>query len=157
MNTQNINTMAPSTRKNDKSKGKKFYALLDGPDPDLVRVIRCTLHHLDGTKSYIVTRMTNYTHWHCAYVAATEGINEFIYHLASEWIQISKFHTELGTMDGDDFKPSRVPHISTLPIEIPVNKVFIPGTSGRWVSLEEGRKIEAEKKLIEQKGGSNNG
>lgn len=163
MTTQNINTTqlpvqvaAERNESKGKNSSKKVYGLLDGPDPDITRIVKLTLYHLNGSISNMVMQMPNYSAWWCHHNHAATIINEYVYFMASSFLQIEKFQAECGVIRDGQYTKSKIPSFDTQLKVIPVDKVFIPGTSGRWVSLEEGAKIEAEKKAIEQKGGANN-
>ena len=111
-----------------------------------IRVVRTTIYHSNGQVSHMITYMPDYTAFIECHVEAAETMNDYIGYLASKWVNIDKYHTEFGVLDGNgNFKPCPAPYACARETVIDEGAIFIPGTKGRWVSP-----IEAKAALYER-------
>ncbi len=98
------------------------------------RAIRAKLYHLSGETSEIVLMIPRYTDWLEYMEEAQNLVIEYVNRLTKYWVKISHFTTEIGSICNDGhFKPTLGPTKEIIPME----KVFIPGTSGQWSSPDE--------------------
>lgn len=108
------------------------------------RVTRITLFHLDGTTSNMKFMMPVTTAWGEMQETATVYLQALVENLTRTWIKIRGFQIAMGSIyqNGEEIYSSYY-----APVEIPLNKVFIPPIElGRWVTLEERQKAEKETK-----------
>jgi hypothetical protein len=106
------------------------------------QVIRATLHHLDGATSQIVITMPKFSHWSDCNETAAMMLNEYIFYLASKWVKISSFKTEIGSLGNDGmFLPGPALYRQK---DIPLDRVFSRGNRGKWITLDQAKQIDQE-------------
>lgn len=92
--------------------------------------VKAKLYFLDGTIDEIVNIIPTFTDWSDPLEEAAMLMKEYVCALTRRAIRISKFEITFGYINSDGTYSSGVAY---LPYEIPLNKVFIMGASGKWV------------------------
>jgi len=93
--------------------------------------VKATLFFLDGSNKSIINVIPRLTDWGEPLEEAAMVMKEYVFRLCKHWVQIHHFEIEFGSVekDGSLSKCGRY-----CPYEIPLNKVFVRGTAGKWLA-----------------------
>lgn len=102
------------------------------------RLIKITLLNLDESISEMKLYSPVITMWVEVAEPTANHLQEMIMDLTRHWLQIVSFKIDLGRVDAGGSEIFE-PEFSTQFV-IPLDKIFIPGLPGKWLSIEDVRK-----------------
>lgn len=138
--SKNQNKQIPSKQSGAAEANTSINQFLGSAVP--TQVIRATLKHFNGLTSQVVISMPQFSQWSDCNETAAMMLNDFIFYLASKWVKISSFRTEIGSLAIDgSFLPGPALYREK---EIPLDRVYLRGNRGKWITLDQANQIDQE-------------